>query len=1051
MTRSKSIRLGFEVLEDRCTPAIYTVTNLADAGAGSLRQAVLNANAHAGADTIVFKDGLEGTIKLAGPGIAISDALLLDGPGASKITVQGLGHIFDIMAPATTKVKIDGLCLIRASDSAIHNRSSLTLTGMIFSQNEGSFGAAVVTDGDLTVLQSRFVGNRVSLGGGAIFVSGGHTLVDQCSFVGNSAYSDTSGDGGAIYVNRGSMTLRRSTVTGNRAREDGGGVFFNELANYISVEKSVIENNQAVTGEGGGIHAAAVTVTITDSKIRYNISYGDGGGIRSKGRTDIRRSSISGNVSTNEDGGGISQSTNSLVLLDSSVSGNRADESGGGIFLVGTTQDCTVRGSAISGNWAARTGGGLNAIDTIRPVYIQNSTISGNSAEGEGGGADFWNSVALVQNCTIAFNRANDGGGIRTNSDVSLDSSIVAHNQAALGTEDLHDPYAGAQLPFLLRSCVISTAATDGVNDGGGNQFNVDPRLAPLANNGGLTATHALRRGSPTINRGFSPTAFTTDQRGPGFARKVGAAVDVGAFERVESPLPAATTGNFVVSNLNDAGKGSLRQAIINANNHPGFDTIVFKPGLEGTIKLTSGQMQIASAMFIDGPGAGKFTVDGNQLGRIFVVSGPTTMNVTIDGLTLFNGGEEFGGAIANTANLKLVGMVLMGNSAVSGGAVFNNAGHLTIQKSRLFLNTASAGGGAVAGIGTGSVRIEDTAISNNKAANGGGVFASDGRLTLLRTSLTASLADVDGGGVYAAEEVDSVSIQKSTIDGNYASIYGGGVRTEGGPTYVTDSKIVNNRSENTGGGLAANGHTDVRRSIISGNISYSGPGGGIAQYLGDLTLLQATVRDNRALNNAGGGVFIDYTSSESRIIASTISGNWGQNGGGLMAGLHSSTLLIRNSTISMNVASIDGGGAYLGSKQTKLIQNSTIAFNVARFVGGISTEGPTTLESTIVAYNVGDPFASINPTTYLALRWCLISTAREQGWTDAGGNQFNADPRLAPLANNGGLTATHALKKGSAAINRGSNPTNLPTDQRGGKFLRKLGPRVDIGAFERE
>src|SRR5262245_49281523 len=100
MTRSRSMRLAVEILEERCTPATYSVSNLADAGAGSLRQAVLNANAHAGADTIVFKSGLEGTIKLAGPGMVISDALFLDGPGAARITVQGLGHIFDITAPA---------------------------------------------------------------------------------------------------------------------------------------------------------------------------------------------------------------------------------------------------------------------------------------------------------------------------------------------------------------------------------------------------------------------------------------------------------------------------------------------------------------------------------------------------------------------------------------------------------------------------------------------------------------------------------------------------------------------------------------------------------------------------------------------------------------------------------------------------------------------------------------------------------------------------------------------------------------------------------------
>ena len=60
-------------------------------------------------------------------------------------------------------------------------------------------------------------------------------------------------------------------------------------------------------------------------------------------------------------------------------------------------------------------------------------------------------------------------------------------------------------------------------------------------------------------------------------------------------------------------------------------------------------------------------------------------------------------------------------------------------------------------------------------------------------------------------------------------------------------------------------------------------------------------------------------------------------------------------------------------------------------------------------------------------------------------------DPLLAPLANNGAPTPTHALKKGSPCINMGSNPDNLATDQRGPPHPRKLGVAVDIGAFERQ
>jgi hypothetical protein len=53
-----------EALEDRTLPSTFTVLNLADSGAGSLRQAVLDADAAPGQNDIVFAAGLSGTITL---------------------------------------------------------------------------------------------------------------------------------------------------------------------------------------------------------------------------------------------------------------------------------------------------------------------------------------------------------------------------------------------------------------------------------------------------------------------------------------------------------------------------------------------------------------------------------------------------------------------------------------------------------------------------------------------------------------------------------------------------------------------------------------------------------------------------------------------------------------------------------------------------------------------------------------------------------------------------------------------------------------------------
>src|SRR5437588_12562628 len=79
-----------EALEDRATPATFTVLNATDAGAGSLRQAITDANAAAGADTIVFAPALLGkTIALAAALPAVTDTLTLTGPGQADLTVKG--------------------------------------------------------------------------------------------------------------------------------------------------------------------------------------------------------------------------------------------------------------------------------------------------------------------------------------------------------------------------------------------------------------------------------------------------------------------------------------------------------------------------------------------------------------------------------------------------------------------------------------------------------------------------------------------------------------------------------------------------------------------------------------------------------------------------------------------------------------------------------------------------------------------------------------------------------------------------------------------------
>src|SRR5438552_195513 len=93
------------VLEDRTLLSIFTVTNLADSGSGSLRAAIEAANTNPGADVIKFAGGLKGTIILSSTNgeLSVTDDLTIDGPGANQLTVSGgdVTRVFHISGSST--------------------------------------------------------------------------------------------------------------------------------------------------------------------------------------------------------------------------------------------------------------------------------------------------------------------------------------------------------------------------------------------------------------------------------------------------------------------------------------------------------------------------------------------------------------------------------------------------------------------------------------------------------------------------------------------------------------------------------------------------------------------------------------------------------------------------------------------------------------------------------------------------------------------------------------------------------------------------------------
>lgn len=511
--------------------------------------------------------------------------------------------------------------------------------------------------------------------------------------------------------------------------------------------------------------------------------------------------------------------------------------------------------------------------------------------------------------------------------------------------------------------------------------------------------------------------------------KRVSTLVFAAAFTLGASAATNAAT--FTVTNTHGAGLGSLRQAISDANNHAYVkDTIVFASGVSGTINLTSGSgpqhgaLTIRDPVVIEGPGPDKLTINanGNDAFRVFQVDYGTTDTI-ISGLTLSNGRTGVNGS---------------GNGAFYSFAVRNCV-------------ITGMSGGAIASAHI--VALENSHIKNN----GGGIAAHRLRVT---NSVIAGNAD---RGMVASDEI---SLVDSIVSGNLGN--GLTIAPERYPDANVFSPII------------------VQNSVVSGN---AGDGVFSANIGANMTVTESTIADNArhgiALVEFEPTGYREYSASEFHVVIqnSTISGNakagllahtgdfYAEYFGSAPFATGASDIQTDNTTI---VGNSEGGLILVvgsgGSIAPGGINRSTIAGNAATSGSGITVvldpsatdvaAAPSlAMDSTIVARNAAsrrgpDLFTDVPGFSFTA-NYSLVEKPAEAPLhtTAPGSNILGEDPRLGRLQSLGGSTLVRGLLGNSPARDKGNPafPRASATDQRGVRFARVAGGRMDIGAVEQQ
>lgn len=741
------------------TRSALAVTTDANAGAGSLRQAVLDAATLGGPDFILFDPSLSGnTITLTGGEIVVNSDVTIDAtalPGGVTVSGNNASRVFTVSSGVTTAMH--GLALTKGNPVGLevggavrNNNGTLVLTHCTLSENSAAVGSAIFSEtpsitSSTTLEHCTVTGNTASLSNGAAIVNDrGRTTLRHCTVTGNKALQAVGSGVSSEGSNLTETLVRGCIIAGNSHSSVDFTVGGGATNSFTSLGSNLIDSGNAI-----GAFNKAGDVILIDPTPRLAALGNYGGPVKTMpplsssqatnaalgfpGATDQRGLAIGDYVYENDFSTSELKGAN-VVLFNAATGAGTVD---GGSFLLTPAAQSQVVSLVLPEPGAFNT---FAASFDLR--YTDPSGGTGNGGPADGMSFSFGpKPPAGLYNGEdgppgahrISFNIFNFNGGVGRLKYIPPTGPEVA----------VDFPRFGDAGDFRAFTVTLDAAGTLRVTYKGALVLNV-PNIG-YSYQSGDTFTFAARTGGDVSEQRVDNIGIVT--------KPVDGRPDIGA---VEGGLFPAGFAPVVTSAADTFGTGTggltLREAVDLA---PAGSTITFDPAVftgatpaTNTITLGGSQIVLNRAVTIDATALpGGVTISGNNASGIFIVRG--------------SGGSP---------SVTLRGLTLTGGNSIAFGAIFNDGATLTLDRCTIHGNTTDVGAAILSGAGASLALAHCTLTDNNARAEGGAISAS-GSLTLRHCTVTRNTAVTRGGGVvFSGSSGATFTLENSIVAGNTAT-----------------------------------------------------------------------------------------------------------------------------------------------------------------------------------------------------------------------------------------------------------------------------------------